>query len=377
MDLSKVINKQNRKKVVDMLLTPFSWAYGAAVWLRNMAFKLNILKEQSFDVPVVSVGNITAGGTGKTPHVEYIVEALHRQYHIAVLSRGYKRKTKGFVLATDNLSPQDIGDEPYQIFHKFDGLITLAVCESRTKGIQTLLAIDPDINLIVLDDGYQHRYVKPKANILLVDYTRPPYEDKLLPLGNLREPQDNTSRADFVVVTKCPEDVKPVDIRMIKEHLNLIPWQQLFFSRIRYGTPEPVFPIRNPELMSLAWLEQDDLILGITGVANHRPFVKFLKQFGTNLKVVHYPDHHNYKREDFAYIFKLFNELKGKKKYIVTTEKDAVRILNNPYYPPKLRDIIYYIPIRVGFVDYEEKDFIKCLEKKINERPERELGFEQ
>ena len=318
-DFSKIFNKEQRKTIVNAILTPFSWCYGAGVWLRNLMFTAGILKQHSFDVPVVSVGNITVGGTGKTPHVEYIIEHLCRKYKIGVLSRGYKRSTHGFILATSTLSPKDIGDEPYQIFHKFNGLITLAVCEDRCKGIREMLKINPDINLFVLDDAFQHRYVKPKVNIVLVDFNRPPFRDKLLPLGFLREPLSALLRADFVVVTKCPTDIKPVDIRMMKENLDLYPAQQLFFSNIRYANPLPVFPI----------------------------------------------DHHTFTREDFNYIAKFFNKLEGKQKFILTTEKDAVRILNNPYFPPELRNIIYYIPIRVGFLNYEDRDIITELIKKI------------
>ena len=248
-DLSKILNKEQRKSIMDALLTPFSWGYGAGVWLRNAAFDVGLLPQEEFDVPVVSVGNITVGGTGKTPHVEYIIEALYRRYHIAVLSRGYKRKTKGFILASNNMTPRDIGDEPYQIFSKFSGLITLAVCESRRKGIRELLRIDPDINLILLDDGFQHRYVKPKVNIVLVDYNHPPYEDKLMPLGTLREPARNVLRGDIVVVTKCPSDITAMDIRMVKKNLALFPYQGLFFSNIRYADPIPVFPVQSPQII--------------------------------------------------------------------------------------------------------------------------------
>ena len=159
--LTKILNKEQRKTAVELILTPFSWLYGAGVWLRNAAFNMGILKQESFDVPVVSVGNITVGGTGKTPHVEYIVEELCQKYHIGVLSRGYKRETHGFIMARETLGPKDLGDEPYQIYHKFLGMITLAVCEDRRKGIHEMLKLDPDINLILLDDAFQHRYVKP------------------------------------------------------------------------------------------------------------------------------------------------------------------------------------------------------------------------
>lgn len=351
-----------------VLLTPLSWGYGAGVWMRNKAFDAGILKQESFEVPVVSIGNITVGGTGKTPHVEYIVSRLGRRYNIAVLSRGYKRRTKGFVLANDNLTPVDLGDEPYQIYHKFRGLIDVAVCENRRKGIETLLKINPDIDLIILDDAFQHRYVKPKVNVVMIDYNRPPFEDKLLPLGQLREPPHRILKGecDMVVVTKCPDDIKPVDLRMFKDHLALFKYQQLYFSKIRYGAPEPVFPIGNPELTSLNWLDKDDLLLGIAGIANPRPFTKYLKQFGTRLRVIHYDDHHTYTRSDFRYIFKVLRELEGRRKFIITTEKDAVRILNSPYYPPTCRDQIFFIPIQADFLNYEDRDFIYELQTLIS-----------
>ena len=367
-DLSKILNKEQRKSIMDALLTPFSWGYGAGVWLRNAAFDVGLLPQEEFDVPVVSVGNITVGGTGKTPHVEYIIEALYRRYHIAVLSRGYKRKTKGFILASNNMTPRDIGDEPYQIFSKFSGLITLAVCESRRKGIRELLRIDPDINLILLDDGFQHRYVKPKVNIVLVDYNHPPYEDKLMPLGTLREPARNVLRGDIVVVTKCPSDITAMDIRMVKKNLALFPYQGLYFSNIRYADPIPVFPVQSPQITSLQWLREDDAVLCLTGIATPKPLVRYLRQFAARIKVMHFDDHHFFTRRDFSDIFKVYNQLEGKRKFIITTEKDAVRIMNNPYFPPTRRHCIFYIPMRVGFLEMEGANFIDGLVKKIDDQ---------
>ena len=367
-DLSKILNKEQRKSIMDALLTPFSWGYGAGVWLRNAAFDVGLLPQEEFDVPVVSVGNITVGGTGKTPHVEYIIEALYRRYHIAVLSRGYKRKTKGFILASNNMTPRDIGDEPYQIFSKFSGLITLAVCESRRKGIRELLRIDPDINLILLDDGFQHRYVKPKVNIVLVDYNHPPYEDKLMPLGTLREPARNVLRGDIVVVTKCPSDITAMDIRMVKKNLALFPYQGLFFSNIRYADPIPVFPVQSPQITSLQWLREDDAVLCLTGIATPKPLVRYLRQFAARVKVMHFDDHHFFTRRDFSDIFKVYNQLEGTRKFIITTEKDAVRIMNNPYFPPTRRHCIFYIPMRVGFLEMEGSNFIEGLVKKIDDQ---------
>ena len=376
-DLSNILNKDQRKSILDALLTPFSWCYGAAVWLRNTAFDVGLLPQEEFDVPVVSVGNITVGGTGKTPHVEYIIEALYRRYRIGVLSRGYKRKTKGFILASNNMTPRDIGDEPYQIYRKYGGLITLAVCERRRKGIRELLRIDPDINLILLDDGFQHRYVKPKVSILLMDYNRPCYEDKLMPLGTLREPSTSITRSDIVVVTKCPTDLTAMDIRMMKKNLDQYmfppPSQQLFFSNIRYADPVPVFPIQSPQLTSLQWLRDDDAILCLTGIATPKPLVRYLRQFPASIKVMHFDDHHFFTRRDFSDIFKVFNSLEGKRKFIITTEKDAVRILNNPYFPPTKRNIIYYIPMRVGFLEMEGAGFIEDLVQRIDKQDDQSI----
>lgn len=375
MNFSKIVNEEQRKSIVAALLTPFSWVYGAGVWLRNTAFDIGLLQQQEFDVPVVSVGNITVGGSGKTPHVEYIVEALYRRYNVAVLSRGYKRKTKGFVLATDKSTPRDIGDEPYQIYNKFKGLITLAVCESRRKGIRQLMRINKDIDLILLDDGYQHRYVKPKVNVLLVDYSKLPYTDHLMPLGTLREPASSMTRSDLVVVTKCPSNITAMDIRMVKKNLNLFTYQKLFFSNIRYAAPQPVFPVES-QLLSLQWLHSDDTVLCVTGIANPLPLIRYLKQYPALVKMFRFDDHHDFTRRDFARIFRVFRELPGKRKFIITTEKDAVRIVNNPYFPPTKRNCIYYIPMKVGFLEMEGDSFIDELVKLIEKQDDQPLSNE-
>lgn len=367
-EFSKILDQDRRRAIADAILRPFSWAYGAGVWLRNAAFDVGLLKQEQFDVPVVSVGNITVGGTGKTPHVEYIISHLCQQFNMGVLSRGYKRKTSGFIMARDTLGPKDLGDEPYQIYHKFMGMITLAVCEDRRQGIREMLKVNPHIDLIVLDDAFQHRYVKPKVNIVLADYSRMPYNDHLLPWGSLREPADRILKADMVVVTKCPDDISPIDIRLIQKNLELFPSTVLYFSNIKYANPLPVFPITNVRLENLQWLSPDDLLLGLTGIANHRPFVKYLRNFPAQVKLIHYDDHHDYTRDDFRYITRVYTELKGRRKFIVTTEKDAVRILNNPYFPLEMREFIYYVPIKVGFLNQDgQPDFVTELVRRIRE----------
>lgn len=355
------------RKIRTAIFTPLSYLYGAVTFVRNKLFDFKILRSVSFDIPVVCIGNISVGGTGKTPHTEYIIRLLQDKYKIAVLSRGYKRKTSGFILASAKSTPYDIGDEPYQIYQKFGNKIRVAVCEKRVFGIQELQRIDPDINLILLDDAFQHRFVKPKVSIVLTEYSRPLFKDKLLPLGRLRENiQAVRSRAEIVVVTKCPEDVKPVQFRLFKKELDLFPYQGLFFSKFSYGNLVPVFPEESTYIPYLDIFTPQDIILAVTGIANPRPLVKYLKGFQAQIRVMHYPDHHYFSRTDIDDIVSIFRSLKGRYKILMTTEKDAVRIANNPYFPFELKKHIFYQPVSVEFLSYESENFDDALMKAIN-----------
>lgn len=333
-------------------------------------FKWHILKQREFPVPVVVVGNISAGGTGKTPHTEYVIDLLRYKYHIGMLSRGYKRKTKGFVLATSRSTPLDIGDEPYQIYQKFGRDISVAVCEDRCTGIEELLRLDPRINLIVLDDAFQHRYVKPTVSIVLTEFNNPVFFDKLLPLGRLREPAKAIYRADMVVVTKCPPQLKAIEYRIFKNNLKLFPYQKLFFSRFNYTSLRPLFPDIRKDAPHMSWLGPDDTVLVLSGIANPKPLVRYLKGFKATIKVKVFPDHHNFNRKDLDAITKRFNELEGKQKIIVSTEKDAVRLINNPYFPHQLKPHIFYQPVDVTFdpmnVDSFDLELQKMLLKSIH-----------
>lgn len=352
------------------MLLPLSKIYGFAVGVRNLMFKWHILKQREFPVPVVVVGNISAGGTGKTPHTEYVIDLLRYKYHIGILSRGYKRKTKGFVLATSRSTPLDIGDEPYQIYQKFGRDISVAVCEDRCTGIEELLRLDPRINLIVLDDAFQHRYVKPTVSIVLTEFNNPVFFDKLLPLGRLREPAKAIYRADMVVVTKCPPQLKAIEYRIFKNNLKLFPYQKLFFSRFNYTSLRPLFPDIRKDAPHMSWLGPDDTVLVLSGIANPKPLVRYLKGFKASIKVKVFPDHHNFNRKDLDAITKRFNELEGKQKIIVTTEKDAVRLINNPYFPHQLKPYIFYQPVDVTFdpmnVDSFDLELQKMLLKSIH-----------
>ena len=357
-----------RTVISKTILLPCSKIYGAVTYMRNKFFDWGILKQHEFDVPIVVVGNLTVGGTGKTPHVEHIVEAMRHSHHVAVLSRGYKRRTKGFVLASSRSTPRDIGDEAYQIYHKFGGEVVMAVCEDRVKGINELLKIDPMINLIVLDDAFQHRYVKPRVAILITEYGRPVYNDRLLPYGRLRESVRGMTRADIVITTKCPDDIKDLDYRLVSKHLELFPYQTLFFSKYVYQNLMPLFPDAARSIPYLDWMGQNDTILAVAGIGNPRPFVRYIKSFLPRVKVNIFPDHHNYSRKDIELLKNRYNSMKGENRIIVTTEKDAVRLACNPYYPHELKAVTFYLPIKVEFVNRTNNDeFADAIRKYIKE----------
>lgn len=339
-----------RSMLSKMILLPLSHVYGMVTWTRNKLFDWNIKRQKQFDVPIIVVGNLSVGGTGKTPHTEYIVSALGSNRRIGVLSRGYKRATKGFVQATAHSTPRDIGDEAYQIYHKFGRKVMMCVCEDRVKGIEKMLSIDPKLDVIVLDDAFQHRYVKPHIAIVLTEYDHPAFNDHLMPYGRLRESFHGISRADIVVATKCPPDISPLDYFLFIDQLDLIPAQSCFFSRYRYERLRPVFADKAVDTPKLAELTAHDMLLCVSGIANPRPFVKYLKSYHAKVKVNVFPDHHEYTRSDMDLLTERFNSMTGTNRYIITTEKDAVRLINNPYFPHQLKPYIFYLPVRVEFI---------------------------
>lgn len=356
-----------KDKILTYALTPLSWIYGAVVSFRNYLFDKDILKSERFNIPVITVGNLTVGGTGKTPHVEYLIDYLSAVYNVAVLSRGYMRKTKGFVLACDKSTPDTIGDEPYQIYQKYGFRVKVAVCENRKTGIHELQKIDPNINLVILDDGFQHRFIKPKVSILLTEYNRPFYTDKLLPLGRLREAIDARHRAHFVIVTKCPENITPLNCRIMINNLGLRAFQKTFFTRYTYNNIMPVFPNDSPYSVQLSSLTADDGILLVSGIDNPRGFIKYFRQFNAKVKIAHYPDHHDFTRKDIENISKTFAKMNCARKLIITTEKDAARLACNPYFPHELKPRTFYLPISVHMINRpEEGDFMQMLKKLID-----------
>lgn len=346
-------------KLITGVLSPAKWLYGAGVWFHNWLYDVNLKKQYTFDVPVISIGNISVGGTGKTPHVEFVIAKLSDKYNIAVLSRGYKRKTKGFILASSVSTPEQIGDEPYQIYKKFEGRIHLAVSKNRKKAIEKIMRLFPETNLILLDDAYQYRSIRPLVSILLLDSNHPIDKDTLLPIGRLREPQHSTDRADMVIITKCREHMTPIEYRAMSKTVNLLNFQKLFFSSIDYKDLKPVFVENAPCYFGLDSLTNEDAVLIVTGIAHPRGLVNHLRKYPCKVKVMRFPDHHNFTRRDIKAIKHAYIQMNGKHKIIITTEKDAVRLLHNPYFPYKLKPHLYYLLIKINMHEGIDGDILE------------------
>ena len=339
---------------INKKLLPLSWLYGLGVGFRNLLFEMGILKSRSFSTPVISVGNITVGGTGKTPHVEYLIRLLKDHAKVAVLSRGYKRKTSGFVLAGEDATVSSIGDEPYQMKTKFPD-ITVAVDRKRTRGIERLTNGEyvKDIDVIFLDDAFQHRYVKPGINILLVDYHRLIIYDKLLPAGRLREPIESKNRADIVIVTKCPKDLKPMEFRVITKAMSLYPYQHLFFSTHEFEPLRPLFSEhhgdKSPDL-------SDKNVLLLTGIASPEQMLIDLKAYAPKVVPLAFSDHHNFKKKDVEQINEAFSALPSPK-LIVTTEKDETRLKQVEGLSDEVKSSLYVMPIKIRILLEQEESF--------------------
>ena len=335
-------------------MLPLSWLYGLGVRLRNQLFEIGLLKSRSFDIPVISVGNITVGGSGKTPHVEYLIRLLKDRAKVAVLSRGYKRKSRGYVLAGEKTTMSDIGDEPFQMKTKFPD-IYVAVDKNRCHGIDTLTGSKEtkDTDVILLDDAFQHRYVKPGINILLVDYHRLIIYDKLLPAGRLREPQNGKSRADIVIITKCPKDLKPMEYRVIIKAMNLYPYQQLYFTTLEYDNLRPMFCGEERPLKSISKKEN---ILLLTGIASPKQMIYDLKECSPNITPMTFPDHHQFTKKDIERINDAFAAMQSPK-IIITTEKDNARLFSMEGLSDEVRHNIYILPVKIKFMPGQEKEF--------------------
>lgn len=324
--------------LVRFLLWPFSVLYGLIISLRNLLYQLGIFNRTSFDVPIICVGNLSVGGTGKTPHVEWIIRQLQSTYRLALLSRGYRRKTNGYIFANKESTPEIIGDEPYQIFSKFDG-VTVAVSENRVLAVPALLTDAPETEVIIMDDGFQHLPIQPGFSIILTDYQHPFYSDWLMPAGRLREFKSAYERAQSIIVTKCPMDMDQYQKDQIIQLIKPANEQSVFFSRIQYGKLKSVFD--NQELPF-----EPIQVIGFAGIANDLPFLKHLKGLFKNVQSISLIDHQVYNEATIKKLI-LSYESAGNNTIMITTEKDAVK-LNNSFIKDKLKHIpIYYLPIEI------------------------------
>jgi tetraacyldisaccharide 4'-kinase len=337
------------------LLYPISAIYGLIVSIRNFLYDYKIFQSNEFEIPVISIGNITVGGTGKTPHTEYMVEILRKQFRITTISRGYKRKTKGYQEVQVESTATAVGDEPLQIKTKFSDA-QVVVDEKRVHAIRKIQQQETDQlpDVILLDDAFQHRSVTPGINILLIDFNRPIDKDSLLPVGRLRESKWQMRRANVIIYTKCPQEISPITRRIIMKEVYLRPYQTLFFTTMVYQPLTPVFPgeaIETPKLAS-----DGVSVLLITGIANPEHLQKYISNFTENIIALKYPDHHNFNASNIQQIEQKFAAMETANKIIITTEKDSMR-LKDLDLSPTLKAHLFYIPLKIKFLDSEGKNF--------------------
>ncbi len=343
------------------LLVPASWVYGWVVRLRNYLFDAGLIRSEKFSVPIICVGNITVGGTGKTPMAEMIVDYMSRRHKVALLSRGYGRKTKGYIEVSPTSHYREVGDEPLQIKLKFPDTLVV-VCEKRALAIHRIIDEHPDIDLIILDDGFQHRYVNPTVNVVMVDATRPLHEDNFLPYGTLRDDIGQLHRAHYFVVAKCPEDMTPIDRRIMHKNLVCVAYQKVYFTRIESFSPRPVFPDvagdRSPQ--------RGSRVIALSGIGNPLPFHSSLeKEFEVVERIV-LEDHHVYRVRDVKLLASLVEQYPDA--VIVTTQKDAVKFANRNRIPMEVQRKLYFRPINISFAEESETDLLSRLEEDISRK---------
>jgi tetraacyldisaccharide 4'-kinase len=349
-----------------ILLLPFALVYWFAITVRNWLYDRNFSHSASFGLPVICVGNLSVGGTGKSPMVEYLVEILKDKFRVATLSRGYKRKTKGYTLANDNSTALEIGDEPMQFHLKFPG-VTVAVGEQRLEAIPQLLDDKPETQVIILDDAFQHRAIKAGLNILLTEHDNLFTRDFYLPTGDLRDLKSNYKRAEIIVVTKCPPDLSGEDRNKIINEINPLPKQSIFFTKIQYGEPYHIATKKNT-----IFPEKKEVLL-VSGIANPRPLKKLLEDYSEVYYMMQYADHHIFTIDDLNDIKKRFSSIEAKDKIILTTEKDAVRLVK---FNNAINELpLYVLPVRHRFLFGGDKQFNELINEFIqNFRSPSNLG---
>ena len=338
-----------------VITQPISLIYGLIISIRNILFDLKILKSVKYDIPIICVGNISVGGTGKTPHVKYLIHILKKK-NVCVLSRGYGRNKKGLQIVKDTSSFLDVGDEPLEIKKQFSNC-TIVTCENRQSGIRYIKKKYPKTDIIIMDDGFQHRWGEAGLYIILNDYNNHIYNDKILPLGRLRDFTKELKRADIVITTKCPDQIDIQEKEEIIQKLNITENQKSFFSKIDYQDIKSIFNYRNKIKLS----KELDVLL-ITSIANPNILANKIKIEVKSLTCIRFQDHHNYTKKDIHHILHTFNKIKSDKSVILTTEKDKVKLES---FTEDLKDInIYFIPINITIDKQKEfkKEILKYVE---------------
>ena len=344
-------------KLIKLILLPISWIYAFVVWMRHRMFDAGKLRSRKFATPTICVGNITVGGTGKTPFVEYLIRLLQPGNELAVVSRGYKRKSKGMQVSSENSTAEVLGDEPYQILKKYPK--TLVVAEAnRCRAIDYIEENHKNINTIILDDAFQHRYVDAGLNILLIDYNRPIKNDYLLPAGNLRDIKSAQKRANIIVVTKCPTNLKPIDFSNLIKDVKPYPYQSIFFATQDYDTPYHCLTGEKVELS-----KEQSLVL-FTGIAKSESLEDYLRTQVKEVRAIKFADHHNYSKNDNDKIRGEYLKLASENRWIITTEKDAAK-LND--FSDKIKEKLIIIPVKMKILNDGED----VLSKKIKDYVEK------
>lgn len=352
----------------NFLLAPFSWIYRMVITVRHKLFDAGVLKSRKFDIPVICIGNITVGGTGKTPFAEMLIRHFSDSYNVALLSRGYGRKTRGYLEVRTSTPSLRCGDEPKQIKLKFPEAVVV-VCEHRVEGIERIRRNHPEVNLIIMDDGFQHRKVDPKINIVLIDYTRPLHEDHLLPWGRLRDLPSQLHRAHFVCMTKCPPAMNALQQRITRKELSLYPYQCLFFTRVVSGTLQPIFPADAPPTVAAG-----TNVVAMAAIGNPSAFVQGLRNRFEVVDTILFNDHHTYRVADLARIERVIAS-SPEGTVIVTTEKDAVKLTSARKIPADIRRRLYFMPIHISFVDNSKEDFLHKLEYDVRTNQTNRLFY--
>jgi len=346
-------------RFVDFLLFPFALIYDGITALRNRMFEAGLKKSQPFEVPTIVVGNLAVGGTGKTPFVEFLINHLSSAFNLAILSRGYGRKTNGYKLAQGDSSPTEIGDEPFQIYSKFKDKVSVAVGEERILAIPMILAEKPGVEAIILDDAFQHRYLLADLNILLTTYKSPFFNDYLLPLGRLREGRNNVNRADMIVVTKCPDDLKQKEKDSFKEQISayLQTEKPIYFAGLKYGLPYP---------LNSKFPDPGNKFILVTGIVDPEPIrLKLEAMQKVVLDTLTFPDHHCYTPKDMGRINDLYKKHSAKNVCILTTEKDAVKLKDNKLLELIKNIPVFVLPVEIDMEQIEEEQLLKSIKSMI------------